>query len=373
MRVWIVNPFDNLPGEGYRAGRYEMMARAFVAVGDEVVWWSSDWSHTKKQKRACTASGLGFSVRLVPTRPYRRNVSFARLRSHRALARDWARMAALEAERPDLVIASAPPLALANAALGHARRVGARFVVDVQDAWPETFYRLLPRGSGWLGPALFAPLHAAARRLYREADLVTGVCDRYAALVRKAGAKAYRRAYLGIDVAAAQTDVPPAAPHPGVLRLVYLGNLGRGYDLATVRAAVAGMPDVTLDIAGAAEPRREGRVTWHGYLGDVDLRRLLAVCDIGVIPMRADSFVGLPNKIADYAAAGLAVVSTLAGECADLLDRTGAGVTCPPGDVAALQTAIRRAAACRAQAAALAHELDAAAIYPAYVREVRGF
>ena len=34
MRVWIVNPFDNLPLEGTRPQRYWLMARAFARAGD---------------------------------------------------------------------------------------------------------------------------------------------------------------------------------------------------------------------------------------------------------------------------------------------------------------------------------------------------
>ena len=51
MTVWIVNPFDNLPLEGYRPQRYWLMAQAFAAAGHDVVYWTSDFSHANKAPR----------------------------------------------------------------------------------------------------------------------------------------------------------------------------------------------------------------------------------------------------------------------------------------------------------------------------------
>jgi len=69
-------------------------------------------------------------------------------------------------------------------------------VVDVQDAWPETFERLLPRSFRWLAHLALCPLRRRAQRVYREADIVTGVCDRYRELT---GRDDYYRAYLGVE------------------------------------------------------------------------------------------------------------------------------------------------------------------------------
>ena len=36
MTVWIENPFDNLPAEGFRPQRYWLMAEAFAKAGHDV-------------------------------------------------------------------------------------------------------------------------------------------------------------------------------------------------------------------------------------------------------------------------------------------------------------------------------------------------
>ena len=144
------------------------------------------------------------------------------------------------------------------------------------------------------------------------------------------------------------------------MRVAYIGGIGRTYDLATVRRAVA-LIGAELVVAGGEHP-----------LGRVDLERLLASCDVGVVPMSEDSWVGVPNKMFDYAKAGLPIASSLGGEAAELLERYGCGATCRPGDADALADAIRAAAALPKGASRrmFEQEFDAAKIYDDYVKRI---
>jgi len=374
MNVWIANPFDNLPPEGARPQRYWLMARAFARAGHAVTLWSSDFSHARKAPRAhadgARWEGDGFRLVLVPTPPYPRNVCLRRILSHRAFARNLRRLAELEPHRPDLVIASLPPLASAAALAAFCRARGIAFVVDVMDAWPENFARVVPR---WT----LAPLRVQARRIYRSAQGVSAVATRYLDLAKSYGAQAPTHlAYHGIEL----TPLPSVHAAGEAFRLVYAGTMGTSYDLETVIDAVREMPDVELDLAGSGpkEPalraRAEGcaRIFFHGYLGDEELRALLSRADAGLVPMFDDSCVGVPYKLADYAAAGVPVVNTLHGETERLLAEHGAGVTCAAGDARALCAAVadlraRDAAALRAGARALACRFDAESVYPDYV------
>jgi hypothetical protein len=76
--------------------------------------------------------------------------------------------------------------------------------------------------------------------------------------------------------------------------------------------------------------------------------------------------VGVPYKLGDYALAGLSMVTSLGGECAELLDRHGAGICYH--DKESLKKAILAAGVLKPDFSALLKELDAAVIYPAYVR-----
>ena len=197
MTVWIQNPFDNLPMEGFRKQRYWLMSEAFVRAGHDVVYWTSDFSHATKRRRDLSKGNLSsrIELRLVPTRPYRRNVGLARIFSHRRYAKDWLSLSE-GAAKPDVVVSSFPTISAAEAAIRIGRKAGAKVVIDVQDAWPETFERLAPRPMRWFMRLLLLPLRLKARKVFRSADAVTGVCDRYRALV---GREDYYRAYLGIE------------------------------------------------------------------------------------------------------------------------------------------------------------------------------
>ncbi len=352
MTVWIVNPFDNLPVEGYRPQRYWLMARAFARAGHAVTYWTSDFSHARKAPRrfkdrpmARPSGGAmsvdGFRLVLVPTRPYPYNICLRRVLSHRAFARAWKRMAVESGERPDVTIASLPPLSSCAAALDLCRNTGARFVADVQDAWPETFYRLAPR---WL----FAPLKAMAGRIYRSADAVTAVAQRYIDLARSYGAAAPTHlCHLGIEIE--KQAARPAAPSK-TFNLFYLGAMGKSYDLETVIDAVKEMEDVELDLAGTgpkemALRRRAAdcpRIHFRGYLEKDATASIFRRAHAGVIPMFPDSCVGVPNKLADYAAAGLRVVNSLPGETAQILDKFGAGVSYEAGNMVSFIRAVRK-------------------------------
>ena len=382
MRVWIENPFDTLPVEGFRPQRYWLMSEAFARAGHDVTLWTSDFSHATKSRRDVRGGDAPFALRLVPTPPYRSNVSFARIRSHRAYAAEWLAEAREEARKggaPDLVVVSLPPLKTADSAIALKREFGARLVVDVMDAWPETFYRLFPYALRPLASMALLPLRRAAVRAYRGADLVTGVCDAYGEIAIRAGAREYARFYHGVRIKGAAAGRARATDRKTV-RLAYVGNFGRGYDLTTAIRAVRDNPGMTLDVAGAGEREGEWRdctkgsanVRFHGFLGEKDLSSLLDSCDVGIIPLSDDTFVGLPYKLGDYALHGLRVVTSLRGECATILKRHHVGIAYADGDVESFKAAVADALAADADFTGLLAELNSETIYSKFVERCTG-
>ena len=391
MKVWIENPFDNLPCEGFRPQRYFLMAEAFARAGCGCVCWTADFNHTTKAARSFREPvelADNLSIKLVHEPPYSSNISLRRVWCHRRYAAEWLEKAEAEAAAhgaPDIVIASSPPLSAAGAASVFAHRHGAMFVIDVMDAWPETFERVFPR-------FLLSPLRAAARRNYLSTDMITVVADRYAALVRGYGYTGeIRRFYHGIPMGPLSGPASGALSAAGrAIHLAYIGNLGRTYDLETVVEAVASArergEEIYLHIAGkgGAEKRLRalcakrgvsGRVAFYGYLGESDLAALFAKCDIGVVPMEERSFVGMPYKMADYAKAGLAIVSSLGGESAALAAGYGAieeyESSSPSSFLAAVGRISRRLAEAKEGARRMAVcEFDAVRIYDGYAAAV---
>ena len=379
MTVWIENPFDNLPAEGFRPQRYWLMAEAFARAGHAVTLWTSDFSHAKKAPRTLSKVEAPFRLMLVKTPPYSGNVSFRRIASHRAYAANWladARAEARESGKPDVIVVSMPPLSTADAALAMKREFGANIVVDVMDAWPETFYRLLPKPLRFLSALPLLPLHAAASRAYRGADLVTGVCDAYEKIAFSCGARSYARFYHGVSIPAERGA--RATDRESRLSFVYAGNFGRGYDLSAAIKAVLENEEATLDIAGAGEREAEWRalaahsprIRFHGYLLGDELDKLLDSASIGVIPLSDDTFVGLPYKLGDYAVHNLRMVTSLRGECAAILEKHSAGAIYDAKDPSSFMAAAKKVQASTPDFDSLLSELDAEKIYAAYVDRI---
>ncbi len=382
MNVWIVNPFDNLPLEGFRPMRYWLMAEAFAAAGCYVVYWTGDFSHANKRKRVFVDKSIAcnFEIVQLPVVPYYGNVSLRRVMSHALLAGKFLRVAQSSVgdgtyERPDLIVASSPPLGLVSAVHRIARQFKAKVIVDVMDAWPETFERIVPR-------IFLRPLREVAKRNYFKASAVTTVAESYSDLVRGYGYEgAIKRFFHGIALG---SDVAFAQPALGAeqVRLVYAGNLGLSYDLMTVlRALCRCGASVRLDIAGKGEgepslkdfvaKEKLANVRFHGYLPESELSELLLASDVGIVPMDPASCVAVPYKFADYAKYSLAIVSSLGGESARLLQQYGAGATYRHGNVDSLAEAINKVisniAPIRLASRKMAEqEFDASVIYREY-------
>ena len=425
LTIWLVNPFDDIPGEGIPPLRYWSLARVLVARGHDVTWWTATWSHRRKAIRTAPLGireDEGFTVRLVATRPYDKNVSLARLNSHKDFGRTFERLAnegvsSGQLDRPDIILASLPPLESPEAGLRLARKLDATFILDVQDLWPETFERLLP-GPGLLR-RLLAPLllgNMAGRRqaLVAGADALAAATATYA---EAAFATAPADTPRHVCPVGAYVDEFPRPPHvmeqipaasaaagaeqpaviqglfaggaaAGPVECVYSGSLEAGQDIeilpavarqlsargvaATIHVAGSGKYEAMLRRAAAAEG--SCRLVVHGLLGRRDYVGLLGRCQAGLVCVKPESMVALPNKACDYAAAGLALVNSLPGELQAMIDRSGAGVAYTAGDAVSLTAVIaglaadrKRLAAMRQAARRLAeHELDREKTYAAF-------
>jgi glycosyltransferase involved in cell wall biosynthesis len=335
-----------------------------------------------KRKISSGMNAEGFETLTVPTRPYFSNVSFLRLYSHWKYALTWQAMALKEIESkgaPDVIVVSSPPLYTGSVARRIAKKTGAKVIVDVMDAWPETFARIVPE-------MLLFPLKVLARKNYLCADAVTAVSDRYVSLLAKYGRREkVARFYHGIEILSDVCSVRESDEK--IVKLVYAGNLGVTYDIKTVLRGIAAAKKegllLSLDIAGkgdqAGEISQEVRnlslednVKMHGYLGEEDLSILLSRCDIGIIPMPSDSFVGVPYKLADYAKANLPCVSSLGGEVTALLEKYSCGATYKEGDAVSFLDAVKKILPKMAEAKKGARdmanqEFDAKKIYAEYV------
>jgi glycosyltransferase involved in cell wall biosynthesis len=104
------------------------------------------------------------------------------------------------------------------------------------------------------------------------------------------------------------------------------------------RLLVVGDPRVPLDgLQRTAGDRAEWRL---GYLPDSELRRALSEATVGLFPYRAE--IDISGALLQVLGAGVPAIVYDIGGLGEVVGRFGAGTVVPPGDAAAMSTALAR-------------------------------
>lgn len=225
---------------------------------------------------------------------------------------------------------------------GWARLLGARYLLHLHDYDYAADLAHRPR---WQLDALRALFRGAGR------VLVLGEADR-GTVARALDAQPDRITRL-------RNCVPDPGPRPqdraddGVVRIVFLGSLGRRKGVPELLAALAdrGIPRegwrATLAGDGEVERYREeaarlglaDRVELTGWVDAEQAAGLRAASDILVLPSRAEGFA---MAVLEGLAQGLAVVTTPVGAHGEVLEDGRNCLLVPPGDAPALAQALGR-------------------------------
>lgn len=369
--IWINNPFDNLPEEGAKPQRFILLAKELAARGNSVTLWTSSFSHAKKKFRV-SADGTplpdvykntdGVTIRLIPTLPYKSNISISRIFSHTNYGRTWgeiafSEVAARKIAPPEIVIISTPPISNHKPALQFKRAWDSKIVLDIMDLWPEAFRQLLPKRlplKEAFYAILFGRLKRAAKQAYTKSDKITAVSDYYLNVAKKDGNTSPSKSFPHTCLSVA--EAPTETPQP-TLRLVYIGNMGKFYDLKTVINGVIALSrknnkqrSISLDIAGSGPDENTLRslaaghpeIRFHGFLDNDSLLSLLKNSDAGIIPIFPDSMVQIPYKLPDYASSGLAIITSLKGETLKLVTEEQCGIYYDALDLNAFMKSVQR-------------------------------
>lgn len=357
MDILIVANFcGNLSKKGNNRFLYlaEMLAEKHRV---EVV--TSDFDHGQKARRTELPAASPYTLTLLHEAGYPKNVCLRRFASHRKFGRNFAAYLA-KREKPDVIYAAVPSLTAPLAAAEYCGKSGVRFVIDVQDLWPEAF------GMVFHAPAVstlaFAPFRSVADRIYGAADAVCAVSQTYVDRARSVNRRVNTGicVFLGTRLKDFDRNVRENAvvgKSEGALWLGYCGTLGSSYDLTCVFDALAllreqGTPPPKFIVMGDGPRRREFEAyaekkgvdaRFTGMMPYAEMCGLLGACDMVVNPITGGSASSIINKHADYAASGLPVLNTQEGrEYRDLVDEYRMGFNCENGSAADLADKLLR-------------------------------
>ena len=342
--ILIIAPFVSLPGEPYY-NRFLYLADMW-ARDYRVTLVTSSFCHFQKRHRDRESSALKdlpFDLVLLDEPGYSSNISFSRIKSHRKFVSELALW--LIGQRGKIyydIAYSAYPLVASNFLLSEFRgEFGYKLVIDVQDVWPESISAV----SKFLGRNIWLLwiFSKRADRAYTSADALVAVSRTYLDRARKkCPTKNGLVVYLGSDIALIDS-IPPVALASGSFRLIYIGTVSYSYDLETLVLGFVAMrsrfPNIELHIFVDGplmyKIRRlaDDKVFFHGFVLYENMVAFAKSCDLAINPIVISAAQSVTNKISDYFALGLPILSSqLCPEVRQLVEASG-GEHYEAGDV----------------------------------------
>lgn len=279
---------------------------------------ASNFGHTSRQ--AFTTSDKRFA--LVPVPRYNSN-GMARMAGWGVYA---AEAFAVGLTKPaDVVFGSSPHMLAPVAALALARIKRVPFVVEIRDLWPES---IVTAGELEEGSALHRALVALETLLYRQAARIVVVTAGWEDHIAALGADAGKVVVIpnGTEVSDFQVSESKESLRQkwnvSGYTAVFTGAHGPYVGLHLILDAAEQLPDVNFLLVGAGprkaeaieDAKRRGltNVEFRDPVAKQDLASLLAACDVGlhtVTPQPVFDKGMSPNKLFDYLASGLPVVT----------------------------------------------------------------
>lgn len=346
MKLWIVSVGEPLPVDGIntRLRRMGNLAMFASKCGVEVEWFSVSFDHYKKIQRCIGNEDFrindNFILHLVDSVPYKRNVSFARIKHHKKAGLSiYNRMC--ELDKPDVIIATMAPLEVSEAAVKYSKKNNVPCIVDVRDLWPEIYYDVIPK------PLHFI-LNFYVKSCAKKLSYTMSNCDSIVGLSK--GFLEYGLKYAGRSQTENDAVYPIAYPNNDYLiykdrieelwgiygiekndfLIIFLGNFGDQFCFDEIIGAAKyfeGEKRIKFVLCGNGKyedevKRRVGdNVIIPGWIEKEQIFSLMANASIGIAPY-IDSMnyrLNTPNKFGEYLSAGLPIAVSVTGEMERLL------------------------------------------------------
>lgn len=309
---------------------------------------TSDFNHEKKDYFKFLPKGFAFTITMLHEGKYKKNVCLSRFKAHFIWGKN-VRQYLEKRKKPDIVYCAVPTLQASYEAAKYCQKNDIRFIVDIQDLWPEAFQMVfnIPIVSN----VLFYPLKKIADKSYKNADAICAVSESYVKRALEVNKKisSGKAVFLGTELNKFDSNVKKnkIKKTKDELWLAYCGSLGDSYDIKGVidalnivrsrgesvpRFIVMGSGEKELEFKNYAESKGIEAV-FTGNLPYEKMCGLLCECDITVNPIVKGSAASIINKHGDYAASGLPVLNTQESEeYRKLVEQYQMGFNCENGN-----------------------------------------
>ena len=315
--------------------RVNLFRKVMEERGWEVLIIGSDYDHIKKCKRSKPDDE---QVIYLPTLPYKKNISMARIRSHFQFSNDaFNKIKDMDA---DLLYIVVPPNSQSGIAKKYkARHPKVKVIMDVIDLWPESF----PSSHSESFP--FTLWAGVRNRNLKFADIVITECDLYHQYLNKFCRHELQTIYwahkeeLPEETEYIEQAVSSANPSVDKWVLGYLGSVNNIIDIDKICSVVGLLKaerQVDVHIIGAGERMDEfvsalkdagANVINHGAVYDLKQKvDILSQCHFGINIMKSTVRVGMSMKSVDYLQYGVPVLNGIPGDMEEIVASYHCGI-----------------------------------------------
>lgn len=279
-------------------------------------------------------------------------------------------------DAPDVVISTTPALPFLFAGDTVSRILNVPHVAEVRDVWPDLIrdLSLVTNAAGkYLPSSLTALLEEKAlpsilTRVQRRAAAVVVTTDSFCARLRRRGINAevvrsgvsqseidqapHRETTSSTsgEISAVGESWPAAASER--TNLLYVGTVGRSQDLSTVIVAASKVPGIYVRIIGdgadgsglrALASTLGSPVEFFEQTTGTDLAEHWGWADAGLVSLGdvpAHTHT-VPSKLYSLMVRRVPILGIVAGEAAEIISSSKAGVVASPGDIDSIVTAMQ--------------------------------
>ena len=320
---------------------------------------TSDFYHALKKHRNSLNIETPYKVTFLHESGYSSNISLTRFYSHFV----WGcniRKYLQKRKKPDVIYSAFPSLTGPFFAAKYCKKNKIKYIVDIQDLWPEAFKIIL--NVPLLNDIVFYPLTRKENYIYTSADKIVAVSNTYANRALKVNKKCAdtKAVFIGTDLGIFDKGASREPFYPkneNEILIGYCGSLAASYDIPNFLYAIKqlsekGIKNVKAIIMGDGTHRQRFEAIAESnninavFTGALPYNKMCAQlknCDIVVNPIKKNSVASIINKHGDYAASGLAVVNSQESfEYRNLIDEYQMGINCKNEDFADMADAFEK-------------------------------
>lgn len=352
--IFIVSAFSG-GLDGSLNNRFVYLSN-LLSIDNEVKLITTDFFHSKKSKIDNTHKFENFDIVSFSVPTYKTNISLKRLWSHLVFAyKVWIYLKK-HTHKDSIVYCSFPPIFVALFSF-FATKNKKRFILDVQDLWPEVFYS---SSNNKLLKKLFKPHRFFVSFLSKRINNLIAVSNTYLSHFKSIGFKGNNATvvYIGTHY---NKEAKKAELNNDQIIFIYAGTIGHSYNLshfvkcfASAQNSIGLKKQIKLIIIGSGPKEIEVKniaqnlkadVSFTGRIAHDEVMNYLNNAHVAVNSVAPNMQQSIINKHGDYVISGLPILSTQDNEeFKSLVSDYKIGVNVNPQDEKELEEAIIRLA-----------------------------